>query len=164
MFFFFGGITPRTLVKQTGLACRSCGGPLSEVQIDHVLSLFFMPFWTVSRGKPYLACSRCGWQQGDDHTLRRRRLGPGPGQATSNGVYSGPGLHTRGSIAGRAAAADGPVWQQDEPSAPQLPQQVQDASRMRQQGTPAVCRECGRSVSDPAYLFCPFCGTFLKDS
>lgn len=144
MFFFAGGISPRTLVRQTGLSCSYCGAQLSEVTVDHVLSLFFIPLWTVSHGKPLLACARCGWHQGVADALRQ-------GGATAT-----------------ASASEPPTWPREEPSAPQLPHAESLSSARQGQGaagrSPSACSGCGRGVSDPSYLFCPFCGTFLKDS
>jgi ssDNA-binding Zn-finger/Zn-ribbon topoisomerase 1 len=62
MFFFIGGIQPKTvIIEETPRLCPSCG--LAEARlkrIDHYLSLFFIPLFPVKRGQPMLICDRCG--------------------------------------------------------------------------------------------------------
>jgi RNA polymerase subunit RPABC4/transcription elongation factor Spt4 len=61
MFFFIGGVQPKTvrLDKQARL-CPVCHR--SEVylkRVDHYLSLFFIPLFPVKKGTPFLACDKC---------------------------------------------------------------------------------------------------------
>jgi predicted RNA-binding Zn-ribbon protein involved in translation (DUF1610 family) len=62
MFFFIGGIQPRTvrLAKQA-MICPVCGR--TEVylkRVDHYLSLFFIPLFPVKKGGPFFGCDNCG--------------------------------------------------------------------------------------------------------
>jgi len=62
MFFFIGGIGPRTVTldKQARI-CPECGRlALYHKRIDHYLSLFFIPVFPVKRGEPFLSCEGCG--------------------------------------------------------------------------------------------------------
>ena len=58
MFFFIGGVQPKTRVLgEESRICPVCGRPAVRRQrTDHYLSLFF----TVKKGVPYYACGRCG--------------------------------------------------------------------------------------------------------
>ena len=62
MFFFIGGIQPRTMiVDETPRLCPQCG--LAQARLkrtDHYLSLFFIPIIPVKRGPVLLVCDRCG--------------------------------------------------------------------------------------------------------
>lgn len=61
MFFFIGGIQPKTkVIEKQYLTCPYCG--YSEVyrkRVDHYLSLFFIPLFPVKRGEPFLSCENC---------------------------------------------------------------------------------------------------------
>jgi RNA polymerase subunit RPABC4/transcription elongation factor Spt4 len=61
MFFFIGGIQPRTKIvdKQARLcpACRQI--KVYRKRIDHYLSLFFIPLFPVKKGAPFLICENC---------------------------------------------------------------------------------------------------------
>jgi len=62
MFFFIGGISPRTatLDRQPRI-CPDCGRlALYLKRIDHYLSLFFIPLFSVKRSEPFLSCDGCG--------------------------------------------------------------------------------------------------------
>jgi hypothetical protein len=61
MFFFIGGVQPRTVrVDRQLRACPLCGRmELSLKRIDHYLSLFFIPLFPVKRGIPFLSCGSC---------------------------------------------------------------------------------------------------------
>lgn len=62
MFFFIGGVQPRTIVlEDSARICPSCGLAQARLKrIDHYLSLFFIPLFPVKRGEPVLMCDRCG--------------------------------------------------------------------------------------------------------
>jgi hypothetical protein len=61
--FFLATVFPKLITKQaTGMLCPSCGrDSLSQVRLDHVLSLFTLPALTVHTGRAWLFCSECGW-------------------------------------------------------------------------------------------------------
>ena len=61
MFFFIGGVQPKTVtVDDTPRLCPACG--LAQARLkrtDHYLSLFFIPLFPVKRGPVMLVCDRC---------------------------------------------------------------------------------------------------------
>jgi len=62
MFFFIGGIQPKTidLDKQPRL-CPSCGLHQATLKrVDHYLSIFFIPILRVKKGNSFVQCQRCG--------------------------------------------------------------------------------------------------------
>ena len=72
MFFFIGGVQPKTVVvsKQPQL-CPTCGNyRLYLKRTDHYLSLFFIPLFPVKKGLPFLMCDNC--QAVFDQDGRRR--------------------------------------------------------------------------------------------
>lgn len=76
MFFFIGGIQPRTItVDETPRLCPACGLAQARLKrIDHYLSLFFIPLFPVKRGETVLFCDRCGTISHPDQPLGRRPL------------------------------------------------------------------------------------------
>lgn len=61
MFFFIGGIQPRTvrLAKQA-MTCPVCGHTdVYLKRVDHYLSLFFIPLFPVKKGVPFWGCDNC---------------------------------------------------------------------------------------------------------
>ena len=62
MFFFIGGIQPRTVRLEKKMKfCPSCGRhELFLKRTDHYLSLFFIPVFPVKKGVPFLTCENCG--------------------------------------------------------------------------------------------------------
>jgi DNA-directed RNA polymerase subunit RPC12/RpoP len=61
MFFFIGGVQPKTvtLTKQTRV-CPNCGHPeICQKRVDHYLSLFFIPLFPVKKGLPFWVCENC---------------------------------------------------------------------------------------------------------
>lgn len=62
MFFFIGGVQPKTVTLDEGRRlCPACGLAQAQLKrIDHYLSLFFIPLFPVKRGQPVLICDRCG--------------------------------------------------------------------------------------------------------
>jgi zinc-ribbon family len=61
MFFFIGGVQPRTIiVDETPRLCPQCGLAQARLKrIDHYLSLFFIPLIPIRRGPVLLVCDRC---------------------------------------------------------------------------------------------------------
>jgi DNA-directed RNA polymerase subunit RPC12/RpoP len=62
MFFFIGGVQPRTVtLKKEVRVCSVCGHPeICQKRVDHYLSLFFIPFFPVKKGTPFWVCENCG--------------------------------------------------------------------------------------------------------
>jgi RNA polymerase subunit RPABC4/transcription elongation factor Spt4 len=62
MFFFIGGIQPKTRqIDQERRMCPSCGLYQARLKrVDHYISLFFVPLLKVKEGVPFLQCERCG--------------------------------------------------------------------------------------------------------
>jgi len=62
MFFFIGGIQPKTVtVDDQPRMCPSCGLYRSRLKrVDHYVSVFFIPLFPVKRGMPFLQCESCG--------------------------------------------------------------------------------------------------------
>ncbi|MFC1531928.1 zinc ribbon domain-containing protein [Thermodesulfobacteriota bacterium] len=62
MFFFIGGIQPKTIdLDDHPRMCQSCGlYQLRLKRIDHYISIFFLPVLRVKKGIPFLKCDRCG--------------------------------------------------------------------------------------------------------
>ena len=61
MFFFIGGIQPKTVtVDRQPRSCPSCGHfGVYLKRVDHYVSLFFIPLFPVKRGTPFLICENC---------------------------------------------------------------------------------------------------------
>jgi len=61
MFFFIGGIQPKTvLVDRQPRSCPACGHVgVYQKRVDHYVSLFFIPLFPVKRGTPFLMCEKC---------------------------------------------------------------------------------------------------------
>ena len=68
MFFFIGGIQPKTvLVDQEARMCPSCGLARARLKrVDHYFSLFFIPLFRVKKGEPFLECPQCGVVSGGE--------------------------------------------------------------------------------------------------
>ena len=62
MFFFIGGISPRTVtLDRQPRICPNCGRlALYLKRIDHYLSVFFIPLFPVKRSAPFMSCGGCG--------------------------------------------------------------------------------------------------------
>ena len=62
MFFFIGGVQPRTVtLDERKRMCDSCGLHQARLaRVDHYLSLFFIPLFPVKKGQPVILCDRCG--------------------------------------------------------------------------------------------------------
>jgi hypothetical protein len=81
MFFFIGGVQPKTLFldDRPGI-CPSCGLLQARMKrVDHYFSLFFIPLFPVKRGEPFLECRKCGIVAGepDSGPPRTRQDQPG---------------------------------------------------------------------------------------
>lgn len=68
MFFFIGGIQPKTvLVDEQARMCPSCGLARARLKrVDHYFSLFFIPLFRVKKGEEFLECPQCGVVSGKD--------------------------------------------------------------------------------------------------
>ena len=64
MFFFIGGIQPKTIdIDEKPVLCPSCGLLRARYKrVDHYFSLFFIPLIPVKKGEPFLYCESCGLQ------------------------------------------------------------------------------------------------------
>jgi hypothetical protein len=62
MFFFIGGVQPKTVtLDETPRLCPACGLAQARLKrVDHYLSVFFIPLFPVKRGVPAVICDRCG--------------------------------------------------------------------------------------------------------
>jgi transcription elongation factor Elf1 len=61
MFFFIGGIQPRTIrLDKQAWSCPVCNHTEVHLKrVDHYLSLFFIPLFPVKKGVPFLGCDNC---------------------------------------------------------------------------------------------------------
>ncbi len=61
-FIFIGGVQPRKVkVDDQPRSCPRCGLPSARLmQLDHYVSLFFIPLFPVRKGESFLECTRCG--------------------------------------------------------------------------------------------------------
>ncbi|MCD6266265.1 MAG: zinc-ribbon domain-containing protein [Deltaproteobacteria bacterium] len=82
MFFFIGGIQPKTVtVDKQARTCPSCGHvEVYLKRVDHYISLFFIPLFPVKRGAPFLICENCntiidehGYSTGAERPMRGKR-------------------------------------------------------------------------------------------
>ena len=62
MCFFIAGVQPKTrTLDSKPRRCPLCGLYQAYTQqVDHYLSLFFIPLLRVKQGTPFLYCRRCG--------------------------------------------------------------------------------------------------------
>jgi RNA polymerase subunit RPABC4/transcription elongation factor Spt4 len=61
MFFFIGGVQPKTVIlNKQAKVCPQCGHPeICQKRVDNYLSLFFIPLFPVKRGIPFWVCDNC---------------------------------------------------------------------------------------------------------
>jgi len=61
MFFFIGGIQPKTVfIDRQARSCPVCGHfEIHQKRVDQYVSLFFIPLFPVKRGAPFLICEKC---------------------------------------------------------------------------------------------------------
>lgn len=62
MFFFIGGIQPKTVeIENQPRMCHACGLYQARLKrMDHYLSIFFIPLFRLKKGSPFLQCGSCG--------------------------------------------------------------------------------------------------------
>jgi ribosomal protein L37E len=62
MCIFIAGVQPRTrTLDSTPRRCPRCGLYQAYTQqVDHYISLFFIPLLRIKQGAPFLYCRRCG--------------------------------------------------------------------------------------------------------
>ncbi len=79
MFFFIGGIQPKTVsVDEQPRICPSCGLTRARLKrVDHYFSLFFIPIFRVKKGEEFLQCPQCGAVSGGQYGSTH---GPARGQ------------------------------------------------------------------------------------
>lgn len=82
MFFFIGGLQPRTVkLDDQPRMCPSCGLYQARLKrVDHYLSLFFIPIVRVKKGPPFLQCHSCGG------------ISREPGEVWAGGAERGPDI------------------------------------------------------------------------
>jgi RNA polymerase subunit RPABC4/transcription elongation factor Spt4 len=104
MFFFIAGIQPKTVIieKQTR-SCPSCGQfDVLLKRVDHYVSLFFIPIFSVKKGAPFLICDNCntilderGYRMDTEQPMREKRC-PSCGREVDSDFtfcpYCGKGL------------------------------------------------------------------------
>ncbi|MBW2005542.1 MAG: zinc ribbon domain-containing protein [Deltaproteobacteria bacterium] len=82
MFFFIGGIQPKTvLIDKQARSCPVCGNfEIYQKRVDQYVSLFFIPLFPVKRGTPFLICEKCntiidehGYSTGVERPMREKR-------------------------------------------------------------------------------------------
>jgi len=61
MFFFIGGVQPKTVrLDKQPRHCPACGqNAVYPKRVDHYLSLFFIPLFPVKKGALFLSCDNC---------------------------------------------------------------------------------------------------------
>ena len=62
MCFFIAGVQPKTRILDSApRRCPRCGLYQAYTQqVDHYISLFFIPLLRIKQGEPFLYCRRCG--------------------------------------------------------------------------------------------------------
>jgi endogenous inhibitor of DNA gyrase (YacG/DUF329 family) len=62
MFFFIGGVQPKTIkMDEQPRMCPACGLYQARLKrVDHYISVFFLPIFRVKKGVPFILCDRCG--------------------------------------------------------------------------------------------------------
>jgi RNA polymerase subunit RPABC4/transcription elongation factor Spt4 len=62
MFFFIGGVQPKTVtLNEPAKRCDACGlYQLSPMRTDHYLSVFFIPILPIKKGNIFFRCKSCG--------------------------------------------------------------------------------------------------------
>ena len=103
MFFFIGGVQPRTVtLDETPRLCPSCGLAQARLKrIDHYLSFFFIPLIPVKRGTPMLACERCGAASPPDAPIGNHRPVADIGRCLRCGAPLQPGFRFCPQCGGR---------------------------------------------------------------
>ncbi len=80
MFFFIGGVQPKTVtLDDSPRLCPACGLAQARLRrVDHYLSLFFIPLFPVKRGQAVLICDRCGTVASPDEPMWRSSVSGPP--------------------------------------------------------------------------------------
>lgn len=153
MFFFLGGISPKTVTAISNQSCPRCGGGMAAERVDHILSLFLIPVLTVSTGKPYhFFCPRCGFEEAAPEARIEEQ------QRSSGNYLPPPYQHPQ---AGRQQPHQQPGGGFRRPVQPAEEEEARpSAPPLRHAEHQDVCGTCGRGVQ-PSFLFCPFCGAWL---
>jgi len=82
MFFFIGGIQPKTvLIDKNPRYCPACGHLKVHLKrVDQYVSLFFIPLFPIKKGNPLLICENChsklderGYEMGAEQKKWERR-------------------------------------------------------------------------------------------
>lgn len=76
MFFFIGGVEPRSTVIDEGpYRCPACDRATARiVRLDQYMSFFFIPVFPIKRGEPILACEYCGYTEDAEQARQRDHL------------------------------------------------------------------------------------------
>ncbi len=77
MFFFIGGIQPKTVcLERQARSCPVCDhGEVWLKRVDHYLSLFFIPLFRVKKGTPFFTCENCNTVFDERSTPKSERAG-----------------------------------------------------------------------------------------
>ena len=61
MFFFIGGVQPRTVrLEKYGGACPRCSRfDVWVKRVDQYISVFFIPLIRIKKGVPFISCENC---------------------------------------------------------------------------------------------------------
>jgi predicted RNA-binding Zn-ribbon protein involved in translation (DUF1610 family) len=61
MFFFIGGIQPKTiLLEKQPILCPECGyREVYQKRVDQYISVFFIPLFPIKKGIPFFSCENC---------------------------------------------------------------------------------------------------------
>jgi len=72
MFFFIGGLQPKTInLGKKNMPCPECGSfDMHLKRVDNYISLFFIPVFPIKKGDPFLICNKCN-SVFDEGGLRR---------------------------------------------------------------------------------------------
>jgi DNA-directed RNA polymerase subunit RPC12/RpoP len=81
MCFFIAGVQPKTrMLDNKPQRCPRCGLYQAYTQqVDHYISLFFIPLLRIKQGMPFLYCRRCG-----------QSVEPGSGQEVEAASFDRP--------------------------------------------------------------------------
>lgn len=95
MCFFIAGVQPRTrTIDAAARRCPRCGLFQARLQqVDHYLSLFFIPLIPIKRGVPFLYCQRCRQPVGDDGSVPRSATTGEGNRCLNCGRTVAPGFH-----------------------------------------------------------------------
>ncbi len=94
MFFFVGGIQPKTVtLDDHPRMCQACGLYQARLKrVDHYISFFFIPLFRVKKGAPFLQCQSCGGLASESGEVSDQRLRSGGRTCPSCGQSIEPGF------------------------------------------------------------------------